>query len=661
MPVTFEVLGPTAARDEAGTTIALRGPMHRALLARLIVARGRVVPLSVLIEDLWHRPSPGPVGTLRTFVGDLRRVLEPERPPRAPARLLVTDGAGYALRVGADGVDAWRFERAVDGARTATADAALQTLTRAFAWWRGPAFADVVDEHWARTEHVRLTERRLDAVELRAGARLELGRAAEAIPDLTAHVAGHPWREQGWRLLALALYRSARQGEALEVLRRARALLDEQLGVPPGPALARLQTDILRRAPHLDVDSGRAATPVQLWAQTAATYDRAAVSAPRARLRSTVDLLRSLAVTGGDGLEAAQRQRLATILAAQELGDDELTARVIGGYDVPAIWSRADDPGRAARIVGCAERALAALPPESPDAVRARLLATIAVESRGSTGVRGRQAAAQAEHLARRLNDPALLAFALNGVFMQSFHRAGLAARRDAIGVELIELSARHGLSTHQLLGQLICLQARSALGDVAGADAHATAADALAQRYESPLVGVFTDGYRALRVAMCDHDPSVAEAAYRKALSRLDGAGMPGLRRGLLPLALLGLRLLRQQAPDDRDWDWGPDAPWVRPLILLARDRREEAGAALRRLPDPSHDHLLEVRWCLAARAAIDLGDRGSMQRAFDALSPAAAEIAGAGSGLLTLGPVADHLRELAAALATSNRGAVR
>ncbi|GAB3895377.1 hypothetical protein GCM10027612_48040 [Microbispora bryophytorum subsp. camponoti] len=92
----------------------------------------------------------------------------------------------------------------------------------------------------------------MHAVERHARMRLALGRAAEAVPDLDAHAAGHPWREEAWRLLALALYRSGRQGDALAVLRRARALLVDELGVDPGPGLRRLETDILRQADHLE-------------------------------------------------------------------------------------------------------------------------------------------------------------------------------------------------------------------------------------------------------------------------------------------------------------------------------------------------------------------------------------------------------------------------
>jgi hypothetical protein len=196
-------------------------------------------------------------------------------------------------------------------------------------------------------------------------------------------------------------------------------------------------------------------------------------------------------------------------------------------------------------------------------------------------------------------------------------------------------------------------MQARSGLGDLAGADAHALAADRLAERYGTPLITVFTTWHCALRVAADADDLASASATYRSAAHGLDGAGMPGLERGLLPLALLSVRIrLRLPAPADDDIDWGPYTPWVRPLTLIARGHRNHATAALSGLPDPPPDHLCEALWCLMARAAVTLDDRGTMRRALDALAPAAAELAGAGSGVMTLGPVAAFLDELAHAL---------
>jgi DNA-binding SARP family transcriptional activator len=657
--VTFGVLGSVAAWDGAGGSLALRGPRHRAVLARLVVARGRVVPVTRLVDDLWWaEPPEGAVGAVRTFVAALRRAIEPDRPPRAPARLLVTEGPGYALRASPDAVDAWRFEDSVAAAATLPPDPVAARLGEALGWWRGPAYADFADEPWATAERSRLAELRLHAVERRAQALLDLGRAAEAVPDLDAHVSDHPWREDAWRMLALALYRTGRQGDALVVLHRARALLVEQLGVDPGPRLRRLEADILAQAKHLDPsapapDLGSDAA-ASVWAHAAAAYDRTVATGARARLESTVGLLRSLAVTGGGGLEEARRHRLAPIAAAEETGDAELTARVIGAYDVPAIWTRSDDPGQAAQVVAAAERTLARLPTTAAGVARARLLATIALESRGAGNERARRAAQEAEEIARGADDPALLAFALNAVFMQSFHRSGLAVRRDEIGAELVDLSAPRGLVTFEVLGHLIRLQARSALADLPGADRHAAAADGLARRHELPLVGVFTGWYRALRLATAGSAPlPELEAAYKDAARRLESAGMPGLERGLLPLALLCLRVRHDRpVPTGDGIDWGPYEPWARPLVLLDRYDRTGAAAALQDAPNPPRDLLYEALWCLTARAAIATDEHSVMQRALTELSPAAAELAGAGSGLVNLGPVSRYLDDLQAAL---------
>ncbi|MEV6968334.1 BTAD domain-containing putative transcriptional regulator [Hamadaea sp. NPDC051192] len=644
MRVDFGVLGPVAAWSGAHDPVALRGPRHRAVLARLIVARTRMVPLDVLIDDLWPVPPENAAASIRTFVADLRRALEPDRPPRTPAKLLVTEGPGYALRTGRDTVDAWRFEDAVTAAVKSAPAIAAEQLDRALTWWRGPAYADFPDEPWTRPDRTRLNELRSQAVEGLAEARLELGQAAAVLGDLDTHTAEHPWRENAWRLLALALYRDGRQAEALAVLRRARAMLADQLGLDPGPELARLEEGILRH------DSGLRPLAGHVWSAATTAFDRALAADARLRLESTVGILRGLAVTGGEGLQTAREHRLAAVAAAEQLGDPELTARVIGAYDVPAVWSRVDDPDQAARIVSAARRTLVALPADAPVGPRARLLATIAVESRGVREPQPAESAQESVALARDLQDPGVLVFALNGLFMQSFGRCGLAPVRDGIGAELIEVSARHGLPTYEVLGHLVRLQARSALGDLPGAARYADAADALADRHDLPLVGVFTTWFRALRQAA--DDPDEAEHAYRSAAATLTDAGMPGLSVGLLPLALLCVRVTHGRPIGDLD-GWGPYAPWAYPHVLLGQEEPDRARAALRGLPDPPADHVQEALWCLAGRAAIAVRDEELMRRAYAALLPAAGEIAGAGTGLFGFGPIGAELNALVAAVA--------
>jgi hypothetical protein len=233
---------------------------------------------------------------------------------------------------------------------------------------------------------------------------------------------------------------------------------------------------------------------------------------------------------------------------------------------------------------------------------------------------------------------------------MQSFERAGLAPERADLGRELVDLGARHELVTFEVLGHLVLIQAYSALADFAAADQHAAAVDQLGERYQIPLVSVFTRWYQALRTAATGQS---AEVAYRAAAARLTGTGMPGLADGILPLALLCDRIQQGQRPDpDQDTQCGVYGSWCRPLISLAARRMDEARATAASIPDSPRDLLYEARTCLHAVVAIELDDRPTMARLYADLQPAADELAGAGSGLLTLRPVAHYLGDLATAL---------
>ncbi|MGC4875844.1 BTAD domain-containing putative transcriptional regulator [Micromonospora sp. DT43] len=437
-----------------------------------------------------------------------------------------------------------------------------------------------------------------------------------------------------------------------------------------GSAAALRAAGYARTAAEQAERDGNPHESARLWAQVVDAYDRAGGTERRERLSAVLGLGRALAVTGR--LAQARGYRAEAIADAEAVGDPRLTAEVLAGFDVPAIWTRNDDDRLSERIVRAAEHALTGLGPTG-SAQRSRLLSTLALELRGTSDDRGRRAAAEAERIARTVADPGLLAFALNARFMHAFHRVGLAAERARIGAELVDLAAARQLVTFEVLGHLILVQSCCARADRAGADGHARAADRLAQRYELPLVGVFTGWYAALRRAL-DGDREAAASEYRAAAQRLPADAMPGLAHGLLPLALLGLRLADAAddrpayddrpipGPDDEDWaslDWGPYEPWVRPLLLAADGHRDAARAALRVLPDGPHDLLREVRLCLTARAALAVGDRPTMERVAAALRPAAAELA-AGSGVLTVGPVAGHLADLAAALNCHEEAAV-
>ncbi|MGY1784969.1 BTAD domain-containing putative transcriptional regulator [Geodermatophilus sp. SYSU D00698] len=242
-----------AVRD--GEPLDLGGRRQRSVVARLLVAGGHVVPAEVLVADLWHSASPADaLGTLQAHVSHLRRVLEPGRAPRTPARLLVTVPPGYALRPADDAVDVLEAVRLLDeGDRLAATDpaGARTRYGAAIDLWRGPAYAEYRDEPWAAPEAARLDELRLTAVERRAAVALDAPGGRDPLPQLRAHVAEHPLREEGWRLLALGLYRAGRQGEALAALREVRARLADELGVDPGPELKALEEAVLAQSPSL--------------------------------------------------------------------------------------------------------------------------------------------------------------------------------------------------------------------------------------------------------------------------------------------------------------------------------------------------------------------------------------------------------------------------
>ncbi|SCF30272.1 DNA-binding transcriptional activator of the SARP family [Micromonospora echinospora] len=259
--VDLRVLGPVEA-VRAGRPVALGGRRQRMVLAALLVAQGRMLPVDRLRELVWgDGDRVASRATLYGYVAGLRRVLEPEHAARR-GDVLVHAGTGYALRLRPGRVDAERFTALVETGgvlldRGRPVEAAT-TLDTALALWRGPAFADLGDVPFVLPAVTRLAAARAAAVELRLTALLQAGRHAVLVGELEALVIEEPLRERGWELLATALYRAGRQGDALAVLRRARRTLAEQLGADPGPALRRIEVAIL----HHDVTLAPAAVSV---------------------------------------------------------------------------------------------------------------------------------------------------------------------------------------------------------------------------------------------------------------------------------------------------------------------------------------------------------------------------------------------------------------
>ena len=253
----FRILGPLEA-DRGGRSQLPRGPRQQALLASLLLHGNQVVSTSQLIDDLWGEDPPETAAKMvHMYVSELRKLLEPEVAAGAASRVLITRPPGYMLRIEPDQLDANRFARLIQEARLAFAEArpsaASAILDEALALWRGPPLAEFADRPFARTEAARLEELRLTALEDRIEAGLALGSDGTLVGELEALVAAHPLRERLRGQLMLALYRSGRQAEALDVYKKTRELLIDELGIEPSRALQELERAILRQDPLLDL------------------------------------------------------------------------------------------------------------------------------------------------------------------------------------------------------------------------------------------------------------------------------------------------------------------------------------------------------------------------------------------------------------------------
>jgi DNA-binding SARP family transcriptional activator/tetratricopeptide (TPR) repeat protein len=245
----FFVLGPLVVRDRDEPVRLCPRRRERCLLGLLLLEPGRPVAADRLVDLLWDGDPPaGAEAMLRSHVSRLRGSLSTLSDVRLRRR-----GAAYLLEVAPDRVDAHRFTVLVRTASQVTGpDRRSRILREALGLWRGNLLADIVSDRLRDRVGEGLTEARLGAAEDLFEAELACGRHDQAVPALTDLVADHPYRERLISLLMLALYRSGRQTDALEVYHRALARLADDLGIAPGPGLRRLHEAVLCRDPEID-------------------------------------------------------------------------------------------------------------------------------------------------------------------------------------------------------------------------------------------------------------------------------------------------------------------------------------------------------------------------------------------------------------------------
>ena len=251
----FRILGPLEVR-EGDDEVQLRAQKQRGLLAVLLLNANRVVSLDRLIDELWENPPPTAAQAVQVYISKLRKLMATAGPggPR-----VLTRSPGYVLELEGGTLDLQQFERLVERGRSSLDDgdasAAAAQLESALALWRGPALDGFIDEPFARSARDRLEELELAAREWWCEAELELGRHESMTRELTRLAREHPLRERIRAQLMLALYRSGRQAEALQVYQDARSLLVEELGLEPSESLQQLERAILVHDPSLDLSA----------------------------------------------------------------------------------------------------------------------------------------------------------------------------------------------------------------------------------------------------------------------------------------------------------------------------------------------------------------------------------------------------------------------
>lgn len=302
--VAVRVLGPFDVSVD-GRAVSLPQGRLQVLLAVLAMSAGRPVGPDRVVDAVWGTELPAdPRRTLRTYLARLRRTLGTDTIENGPS--------GPVLRTAPDNVDALRFLRLAD--RAVDDPATERTgLVEALALWRGDAF-DGLDSPWLHgAEAVRLTERRMAALERRIELDLAAERYGPLVAELRELATAYPLREPLWARLLVALTQSGRQAEALEQYETIRVRIADELGADPGPELRRIHAELLAVGPTQarPTPPAEPVVPRQLPADLGRFTGRA----------EALDLLTDLLADGGD------RAVIAVITGAGGVGKTSLAVR----------------------------------------------------------------------------------------------------------------------------------------------------------------------------------------------------------------------------------------------------------------------------------------------------------------------------------------------
>jgi len=260
--VGVRLLGTVSATRDS-EPVQLPDRKARLVLAVLAVDAGQAVRRGDLVAAVWGDDPPvSAESSLYSYISRLRRALG--------ADILTSEQHAYRLAIGVEDTDLGLARSLLEEVRRTTPGRAQQLTADALRLWRGTALADLLDTPWAGAESERIEDLRLSLVERWAQASLDLGEAARVADDLRGPCAANPERERMWALRMLALYRSGRQIEALQVYRVLRTTLVEQFGVEPAAETRALEAAMLRQDEQVLLGSSSAEGDQSLVLETTA-------------------------------------------------------------------------------------------------------------------------------------------------------------------------------------------------------------------------------------------------------------------------------------------------------------------------------------------------------------------------------------------------------
>ncbi|HEU5472906.1 MAG TPA: BTAD domain-containing putative transcriptional regulator [Actinophytocola sp.] len=364
--VQFKILGPIEVTS-AEAPVRIPPGRQPVILGALLLEPNRVVSIDRLIDVVWDEKPPA---TARTQVQICVSALRQTFAGLGVDQPIETRAPGYLLRVADGQLDSQLFSRllaeAAAAEREGLVEDAVVLLRKAVALWRGPALGGATGSVLGSAA-VRLEEAKLTALETCIDLELRLGRHHLLIGELGSLVSEQPLRERLRGQLMLALYRSGRPAEALEVYRAGWRIMVDELGLEPGEELRNLEALILAEDHSLQVEAQDSpahlqvrspAGPHQLPADIVDFTGREElVAAAEAALLDGADpadrspAMRVVLITGKAGIgKSALAVHVAHRLAQRRFLDGQLYCNLAGAHHEPV--SAADALGRFLRALG---------------------------------------------------------------------------------------------------------------------------------------------------------------------------------------------------------------------------------------------------------------------------------------------------------------------